>query len=78
MFSLKVASPEEIMFENEVDFVALPGKEGQLGILPNHAPLLSALREGQIKIEQPTGTKIFNISGGFVEVLNNKVTVLIK
>ncbi len=77
MFSLKIVSPTEIIFEGDVDFVVVPGNEGQLGILPHHAPLLSILKRGQIRLKQKAGAKTFDIPGGFLEVLKNKVTVLI-
>ncbi len=76
MLSLKVVSPRGIVFEGDVDFLALPGTAGQLGILPNHAPLFSSLKKGQIRLKQKETVKTFTVSGGFVEVLKNKITVL--
>jgi F-type H+-transporting ATPase subunit epsilon len=75
--NLQIISQEDVVFAGEVDFVLVPGGEGQLGVLSNHAPLFSSLKKGQIKINEKSGTKTFDIAGGFVEVLKNKVTVLI-
>ena len=77
MLSLKIVSPADIVFEGQVEFAVLPGSEGQLGILPGHTPFLSILKSGQIRLKQAEGEKKFDISGGFLEVLKNKVTVLI-
>lgn len=78
MFSLKIVSPTDIIFEGDVDFTVLPGSEGQLGILAHHAPLFTTLKKGQVKIRQKEIQKTFDISDGFVEVLKNRVTVLVK
>lgn len=75
--NLKIVSPTEIVFEGDVDFVVLPGSIGQLGILPKHAPLLSTLKEGRVRIRrEKTGPETFDISGGFVEVLKDRLTLL--
>ncbi|MBU4140377.1 MAG: ATP synthase F1 subunit epsilon [Candidatus Omnitrophica bacterium] len=74
--NLQVVSSMDIIFEGDCDFVVLPGAEGQLGILANHAPLLSTLKKGRIKVRQKGGEKTFSILGGFVEVLKNRITVL--
>ena len=76
MLSLKIVSPTGIVFESDCDFVVLPGSEGQLGILANHAPLLSTLKKGKITARQRGSARTFDISGGFVEVLKNRITVL--
>lgn len=61
----------------EVYGVQLPGISGKFEVLDRHAPLVSALGKGVLKVlTDKTNTQSFNISGGFVEVLNNKVTVL--
>jgi len=74
--NLQIVSPAGVIFESDCDFVVLPGSEGQLGILANHAPLLSALKKGKITARQRGSARTFDISGGFVEVLKNRVTVL--
>ena len=74
--NLQIVSAQGIIFSADVDFVVFPGTAGQLGILPRHAPLLSALSSGKIKVKQGADTKTFDFTGGFVEVLENSVTAL--
>jgi F-type H+-transporting ATPase subunit epsilon len=73
---LDIVTPEKVVFSEEVDFVVAPGVEGELGFLPEHAPLVSALKVGVLKVEQ--GGKQFKVAigGGFVEVKNSRVVVL--
>ena len=75
-FSL--VSPEKVLFDQEVTMVVLPGFEGDIGVLPNHAPLLTLLRPGVVSIYE--GTKVFIklfIDGGFCEVTPEKCMALI-
>jgi F-type H+-transporting ATPase subunit epsilon len=74
-FLLEIVSPERKVFGGEVEFGVFPGAEGQFGVLPNHCPLLSLLIPGEIKIIQNKQPSYFAVSGGFVEVRANKVTV---
>ena len=74
-FFLEIVSPEGKILGEDVEFCVLPGYEGQLGILPNHAPLVSMLGPGEIKIEKNGKASYFAVSGGFMEVSSNKVTV---
>jgi F-type H+-transporting ATPase subunit epsilon len=74
-FFLEIVSPERKVFSGEVEFGIFPGAEGQFGVLPHHAPLLSLLIPGEIKIIQNKQAAYFAVSGGFVEVRENKVTV---
>ena len=78
-FRLIIVSPERIIYEREdVDFIVLPAGLGQLGILKRHTPLLSSLKEGKIKIIRENYTeKEIDVRGGFLEVLPDRVTVLI-
>jgi len=73
---LEIISPDKKLFEGEIKSVSLPGSDGSLGILNNHAPMISALKAGKVKITDNTGTQTFTIKGGVVEVLKNKVIVL--
>jgi F-type H+-transporting ATPase subunit epsilon len=77
-FKLSVVSPEKVVYEEkDVDFIVLPAKLGQLGVLSRHTPLLSSLKKGKIKISGgKKETHEFEIDSGFVEVLPDKVTVL--
>ncbi len=76
---LDILTPERKIYSGEVYGVQLPGVEGSFEILDRHAPLISALGTGRMKIlTDKTRTEIWTISGGFVEVLNNKATVLVE
>jgi F-type H+-transporting ATPase subunit epsilon len=69
----------KLTYSGEVIGVQLPGTAGSFEVLDNHAPLVSALKAGQLKIlVEKNRNELFKIQGGFVEVLNNKVTVLIE
>jgi len=56
------------LFEGEADSITLPGSDGELGVLPTHIPLITALQRGTIKIRQGTKNEFIDIIGGFVEV----------
>ncbi len=74
---LEVVTVERPIFNDEVDMVIAPGSEGVLGILPRHAPLLTALNYGELIIrKQGEEDQILAIGGGFMEVQPSKVTVL--
>jgi F-type H+-transporting ATPase subunit epsilon len=75
-FTLRVVSPEGNVLKEEAEFVVLPGESGEIGILPNHAPLITAMDIGVIRYTVNGTTKKIATSGGFVEVADNKVTIL--
>ncbi len=76
-FKLSIVSPERILFEDEVVSLVVPGGEGYLGILSNHAPLISTLKVGEIKFRDKNNKELWMAtSGGFIEVSNNKATIL--
>jgi len=73
----EVVTPERMIFSDQVDEVLAPGAWGQLGILPKHAPLITALEEGELVIRrQGQDDTLVAIHGGFMEVRENTVTVL--
>jgi F-type H+-transporting ATPase subunit epsilon len=74
-FFLEIVSPEGKVFGEDVEFCVLPGYDGQFGVLPNHAQLVSMLIPGEIKIEKNNKVSYYAVSGGFMEVSSNKVTV---
>ena len=77
--TLEILTPERKIFSGEVYGVQLPGISGLFEVLDKHAPLVSALKAGKLKILKDKNTySFFNIKSGFVEVLNNKTTVLIE
>ncbi|MFT4104111.1 MAG: F0F1 ATP synthase subunit epsilon [Burkholderiaceae bacterium] len=73
-----VVSAEESIYEGEAEFVALPGEVGELGILPQHTPLMTRIKPGAVRIKVPNQNEevfVF-VAGGILEVLPNHVTVL--
>lgn len=77
--TLEILTPEKKLYTGEVYGVQLPGIDGLFEVLDKHAPLVSALGKGNIKVLQDkTHTERFTIESGFVEVLNNKTTVLVE
>ncbi len=76
-FQLEVATPERRLVDEQVREAELPGKEGYMGVLPGHAPLLSALGAGVLTYDGgSSGKQVLVIDGGFVEVFENHVRVL--
>ena len=72
-----VVSAEEQIFSGEAKFVALPGENGELGILPRHTPLITRIRPGAVRIEKADGDEEFVfVAGGILEVQPGTVTVL--
>lgn len=79
--NLEILTPERKLYSGEVYGVQLPGVDGLFEVLERHAPLVSALKAGQLKVlksKVANDTSLFNIQGGFVEVLHNNVTVLVE
>jgi F-type H+-transporting ATPase subunit epsilon len=73
---LEIVTPERLVYEDEVDSVNVPGIEGELGILPHHAPLVSILGVGELRIRKGGQEESFAIVGGFLQVRPDKVVVL--
>ena len=74
---LEIITPDKKLFEDEVKSVILPGIDGSFGILNQHAPLISALKKGVVKVtDNASARHNFQINGGVVEVLHNRVVVL--
>ncbi len=77
--TLEILTPERKIFSGDVYGVQLPGITGLFEVLDKHAPLVSALKTGKLKIlKDKSNTTSYNIKSGFVEVLNNKTTVLVE
>ena len=73
-----ILTPEGELYKEEVTSVKVPGISGQFEILNNHAPIVSALSEGDVRVKDMTGkVTTFKIEKGFVEVLNNEVAVMV-
>jgi F-type H+-transporting ATPase subunit epsilon len=75
-FQLRVATPEKLVVDQQVTDAEVPGKDGYMGILAGHAPLLSALGAGTLTYTAGGTKSALEIDGGFVEVFENKVNVL--
>jgi len=88
---LEIVTPEQVLFSNEIDVVNVPGVNGEFQILNNHAPVVSVLQKGYIKLDQNTplkgsvkdkfqeinGKLCFPVDGGVVELKDNKVIILV-
>jgi F-type H+-transporting ATPase subunit epsilon len=72
----EIVSQDRTVFQGDVDIVLLPGMAGEMGILPDHAPLLTLLKYGVIKIRQQGTERLFAVSGGMAEVQPDVVTIL--
>ena len=74
---IKVVTPEEVFYEGPTTSVVAPGTVGYLGVLKNHAPLVTTLSKGNLTFKSGEGSvKSFKIEGGFLEVFKNRVLVL--
>lgn len=74
--TLEILTPDKKIFEGEVTAVTVPGTMGSFQILRDHAPIISTLEDGLVIIKGKVGEETFNIKGGVVEVLKNKIIVL--
>jgi F-type H+-transporting ATPase subunit epsilon len=76
-FQAQILTPEGALFEGAVEGVKVPGTQGNFEMLVNHAPIISLLSPGNVVVKQPAGEEItYQISGGFVEMNNNRMTLL--
>ena len=73
---VQIITPDSTLFSGEATLVVVPGIDGQIGILNNHAPLVSSLVKGVVKVKHNEKEDLFDIPGGVVEVSLNKITVL--
>lgn len=73
---LEVVTPERVVFKEKVDFVVAPGTEGSLGFLPGHVPLITSLEIGVVKYTKNGQQRKIAISGGFLEIKNDKIVIL--
>lgn len=78
LFSLKIISPDKVLFSGEAEMVVVPGEVGELGVLADHASLLSTLKAGRVRAKMEGGFEAFEVGGGFIEVARNRVTVLVR
>ena len=73
---LEIVTPERLAYSDEVDAVVLPGSEGEMGVLPHHAPLVSTLGVGELRFRKGGVEESFAIVGGFVQVRPDRVVVM--
>ncbi len=75
---LEIVTPDQKLYEGDAEVVTLPGVNGQFQVLDRHAPMISVLGKGEVKVKEEKGGKehFFSVSGGVVEILNNQVVVL--
>ena len=73
---VEIITLEKVVYSGDVESVVVPGAEGQLGILANHASLMSILSNGIIRLKSADDETRFNVDGGFIEVNNTAVTIL--
>lgn len=76
MLTVSVISPERVLFEGEASSVVAPAYDGEVGILTDHAPMMTLLGRGTLRVDAGGGAKRYDVSGGFLQVLDNKVRVV--
>lgn len=76
MLNVSVISPEAVLFEGTTDAVVAPAFDGQLGILTGHAPMMTLLGKGELRLGDGASAKRFNVEGGFLQVVENRVRVV--
>ena len=74
--TVEILTPDVVLYEGDATYVGLPGSDGSLGILSNHAALVTSLTEGEVVVKNNNDEQVFAVKGGTVEVLNNHVTIL--
>lgn len=76
MLTVSVISPEQVLFEGDADTVVAPAHDGELGILTGHAPLMTLLGRGVLRVGSGEGARRFTVEGGFLQVVDNRVRVV--
>jgi F-type H+-transporting ATPase subunit epsilon len=74
---VEILTPDTTLFSGDATVVTLPGTNGSFQIMNNHAPIIANLKPGTVEIKGTNSTESFSIKGGLVEVVNNKVIVLV-
>ena len=76
MLKVSVISPEKVLFEGEAASVVAPAFDGEVGILQGHAPMMTLLGKGSLRLDGSGGEKRFDIEGGFLQVVDNNVRIV--
>ncbi len=74
--AVEIVTPERIVYTNEVEFVVVPTFDGEMGVLPLHAPLVGVLKPGEVRVKYGDTTDWFAVSGGYIQVHEDKVIIL--
>ena len=73
---LEIITPDKRVYTGDVTSVSVPGSKGRFEMLNNHAPIISTLLNGKVKVKDKEGVKTFDVKGGVIENLNNKIIIL--
>ncbi|MBL0102510.1 MAG: ATP synthase F1 subunit epsilon [Bacteroidetes bacterium] len=73
---LEIITPDKRVYAGDVTSVSVPGSKGRFEMLNNHAPIISTLLNGKVKVKDKEGVKTFDVKGGVIENLNNKIIIL--
>ena len=76
MLKVSVSSPERLLFEGEATQVVAPAFDGFVGILENHAPMMTLLGQGELRLDSAGTARRFSVNGGFLQVVDNQVRVV--
>jgi F-type H+-transporting ATPase subunit epsilon len=76
MLKVFVISPEAVLYEGEAQMVVAPAFDGEVGILENHAPMMTLLRKGELRLSGSAGNQRFTVEGGFLQVVENNVRIV--
>lgn len=76
MLNVSVISPEAILYEGTTDSIVAPAFDGQVGILTGHAPMMTLLGKGVLRLSEGAGARTFSVEGGFLQVADNVVRVV--
>lgn len=77
MFLLTIATVDKQIFRGEVESVNVPGSEGQMTLLPNHSPLITLLKDGDVIVRTQSGEEKYPVDGGLLEVSKNEAVILV-
>jgi len=74
--NLEIVTAERVVYSEEVDLIVAPGVEGEMALLPSHAPIMTTLQPGELIVRKGGEDTVLFVSGGFFELMNDKVTIL--
>ena len=76
MLRVSIISPERVLFDGETDSVVAPAFDGQVGVLTSHAPMMTLLGRGELRLGSGAGARRFTVQGGFMQVVDDHVRVV--